>query len=102
MGRGFYGAGRGSGDEVSNPGALLVLAGTPITDVALYKDRLWIVGGPFACSSQIKEHWQFFNDNYKLAKDLDPVNRTISGTKALADGETENPAAIAFGFQGKH
>ena len=72
-------AGRGSGDEVSNPGALLVLAGTPITDVALYKDRLWIVGGPFACSSQIKEHWQFFNDNYKLAKDLDPVNRTISG-----------------------
>ncbi|HQR23047.1 MAG TPA: hypothetical protein PKV98_19435, partial [Burkholderiaceae bacterium] len=30
------------------------------------------------------------------------INRTITGTKALAEGETENPAAIAFGFQGKH
>ena len=27
------------------------------------------------------------------------INRTITGTKALAEGETENPAAIAFGFQ---
>ena len=27
------------------------------------------------------------------------INRTITGIKALAEGETENPAAIAFGFQ---
>ena len=27
------------------------------------------------------------------------INRTITGTKALLDGETDNPAAIAFGFQ---
>ena len=27
------------------------------------------------------------------------LNRTITGIKALAEGETENPAAIAFGFQ---
>jgi hypothetical protein len=27
------------------------------------------------------------------------ANRTITGTKALIDGETENPAAIVFGFQ---
>lgn len=29
------------------------------------------------------------------------INRTITGTKALADGKTENPAAVAFGFQEK-
>ncbi|MDD5176258.1 MAG: hypothetical protein PHQ05_07555 [Sterolibacterium sp.] len=29
------------------------------------------------------------------------INRTITGTKALAEGKTENPAAIAFGFQEK-
>lgn len=29
------------------------------------------------------------------------INRTITGTKALAEGRTENPAAIAFGFQEK-
>ncbi len=27
------------------------------------------------------------------------INRTVTGTKALAEGKTENPAAIAFGFQ---
>ncbi|GAB3190779.1 JAB domain-containing protein [Hydrogenophaga aquatica] len=27
------------------------------------------------------------------------INRTITGAKALAEGKTENPAAIAFGFQ---
>lgn len=27
------------------------------------------------------------------------INRTITGTKALIEGETSNPAAIAFGFQ---
>jgi hypothetical protein len=30
------------------------------------------------------------------------INRTITGTKALAEGKTKNPAAIAFGFQEKH
>lgn len=30
------------------------------------------------------------------------INRTITGTQALAEGETENPAAIVFGFQRKH
>lgn len=29
------------------------------------------------------------------------INRTITGTQALVDGKTENPAAIAFGFQEK-
>lgn len=29
------------------------------------------------------------------------INRTITGTKALAEGKTQNPAAIAFGFQEK-
>jgi hypothetical protein len=29
------------------------------------------------------------------------INRTITGTKALAEGKTHNPAAIAFGFQEK-
>lgn len=29
------------------------------------------------------------------------INRTITGTKALAEGKTENPAAVAFGFQEK-
>ena len=27
------------------------------------------------------------------------INRTITGTQALAEGKTENPAAVAFGFQ---
>jgi len=27
------------------------------------------------------------------------INRTVTGTKALIEGETNNPAAIAFGFQ---
>ena len=27
------------------------------------------------------------------------INRTMTGIKALADGETENPAAVVFGFQ---
>jgi len=27
------------------------------------------------------------------------INRTITGAQALADGETDNPAALAFGFQ---
>jgi hypothetical protein len=27
------------------------------------------------------------------------ANRTITGTRAIADGETQNPAALAFGFQ---
>lgn len=27
------------------------------------------------------------------------INRTISGAKALAEGKTDNPAAVAFGFQ---
>jgi hypothetical protein len=30
------------------------------------------------------------------------INRTITGTKALAEGKTHNPAAVAFGFQEKH
>lgn len=29
------------------------------------------------------------------------VNRTITGVKALADGDTKNPAAVLFGFQRK-
>ena len=29
------------------------------------------------------------------------INRTITGTKALAEGETENPAAIAFWLPGQ-
>lgn len=29
------------------------------------------------------------------------INRTVTGTKALAEGKTNNPAAIAFGFQEK-
>lgn len=29
------------------------------------------------------------------------INRTVTGTKALAEGKTENPAAVAFGFQEK-
>jgi len=29
------------------------------------------------------------------------INRTITGAKSLAEGKTENPAAIAFGFQEK-
>lgn len=29
------------------------------------------------------------------------INRTVTGAKALAEGKTENPAAIAFGFQEK-
>ncbi|MGL4272093.1 MAG: hypothetical protein ACRCTO_07340, partial [Pseudomonas paracarnis] len=29
------------------------------------------------------------------------INRTITGTKALAEGKTDNPAAVAFGFQEK-
>ncbi len=29
------------------------------------------------------------------------INRTMTGTKALAEGKTENPAAVAFGFQEK-
>lgn len=27
------------------------------------------------------------------------ANRTINGAQALIDGETENPAALAFGYQ---
>lgn len=27
------------------------------------------------------------------------INRTITGTQALAEGKTSNPAAVAFGFQ---
>ncbi len=27
------------------------------------------------------------------------INRTLTGTQALAEGKTENPAAVAFGFQ---
>lgn len=27
------------------------------------------------------------------------INRTVTGTRALAEGKTDNPAAIAFGFQ---
>ena len=30
------------------------------------------------------------------------MNRTITGIKALHEGETDNPAAIVFGFQKKH
>jgi len=30
------------------------------------------------------------------------VNRTITGAQALAEGKTENPAALAFGFQERH
>ena len=30
------------------------------------------------------------------------ANRTITGAKALADGETSNPAALVFGFQRPH
>ena len=30
------------------------------------------------------------------------INRTITGVKALAEGEADNPAAIAFGFQTPH
>jgi hypothetical protein len=29
------------------------------------------------------------------------INRTVTGTKALAEGKTHNPAAVAFGFQEK-
>jgi hypothetical protein len=29
------------------------------------------------------------------------INRMITGTKALAEGKTDNPAAVAFGFQEK-
>ena len=29
------------------------------------------------------------------------INRTITGTKALAEGDTENPAAVVFGYQEK-
>jgi len=29
------------------------------------------------------------------------INRTVTGTKALAEGKTDNPAAVAFGFQEK-
>jgi hypothetical protein len=29
------------------------------------------------------------------------INRTVTGTKALVEGKTSNPAAIAFGFQEK-
>lgn len=29
------------------------------------------------------------------------INRTITGTKALAEGKTSNPAAVAFGFEEK-
>lgn len=29
------------------------------------------------------------------------INRTVTGTKALAEGKTSNPAAVAFGFQEK-
>lgn len=29
------------------------------------------------------------------------INRTVTGTKALAEGKTNNPAAVAFGFQEK-
>ena len=29
------------------------------------------------------------------------INRTLTGTQALAEGKTENPAAVAFGFQEK-
>ncbi|MNW21442.1 hypothetical protein D3C71_2223730 [compost metagenome] len=27
------------------------------------------------------------------------INRTITGAKALSDGDTSNPAALVFGFQ---
>jgi len=30
------------------------------------------------------------------------INRTITGAKALADGDTSNPAALVFGFQTPH
>ncbi|MBM2886672.1 hypothetical protein JFK97_19970 [Chromobacterium phragmitis] len=29
------------------------------------------------------------------------INRTVTGTKALAEGKTDNPAAVVFGFQEK-
>jgi hypothetical protein len=30
------------------------------------------------------------------------INRTITGTEALSDGETDNPAAVLFGYQQPH
>jgi hypothetical protein len=27
------------------------------------------------------------------------INRTITGIEAMAEGKTENPAAVAFGFR---
>ena len=29
------------------------------------------------------------------------INRTITGTQAIVEGKTANPASIAFGFQEK-
>jgi hypothetical protein len=30
------------------------------------------------------------------------INRTVTGTEALSQGKTDNPAAVVFGFQEKH
>lgn len=68
-----------------------------------------MVGGTLKFGQQAMQGQ--FDDSFRkasinLAGDLlglpgAQINRTVTGTKALAEGKTHNPAAIAFGFQEK-
>lgn len=68
---------RGSGDSTSNAAPKLFTAGAKIADVALHRNRLMLLGGPYIAASVIADHEAFFAEDANNGTDADPLNLTI-------------------------
>lgn len=70
---------RSSGDSTNNAAPKLITNGAKIADLRLYRDRLFLIGGPYMAGSVAGSTLNFFKQNAANIVDSDPIDRTISG-----------------------
>lgn len=75
-----------SGDETSNPLPEPILEGDSVNDIAVYKDRLWLLMDNAVLSSQAGDLGNLFLDDPANLIDSDPINTLLPGD-AVARGE---------------
>lgn len=67
-----------SGNAATNPLPRLFREGERIRDAAIIRDRLWLVGGEFACASADGDYFNFFQFNFLNLIDSDPIDLSLS------------------------
>ncbi len=68
---------RASGTTTTNPGSKFFTTGQKVADMAWYKERLFLGGGPNVAGSRIGKPFDFWVEDVAEPVDSDPIDKTI-------------------------